>query len=221
MYVTYDLIIKIRKTYSSILIKKNLNMLESYPKKKQIISTAQALFWKYGMRRVSIEEICREANVSKMTFYKFFKNKVDLVKYILDNIMDESTKEYQSIMNQDIPFHEKVVQTIDMKLRSVDKISPEFYADLHQNAVPEVSEHFHNISDRVLKLIVDDYKKAQKNGEVRKDLRITFIIYQLNKIFEMAGDPKLIDMYDSPQDLIMELTRFFFYGILPREIDAE
>lgn len=196
-------------------------MQQQSSKQIQIISTAQSLFWKYGMRRVSIEEICREANVSKMTFYKFFKNKVDLVKYILDKIEEDSTKEYQLIMKQDIPFHEKVVQTIDMKLRSVDKISPEFYADLHQNAVPEVSEHFHNISNRVLKLIVDDYRKAQKNGDVRKDLRIEFIIHQLNKIFEMAGDPKLIDMYDSPQDLIMELTRFFFYGILPREIDAK
>ena len=196
-------------------------MPESNPKAKQIIITAQSLFWKYGMRRVSIEEICRESNVSKMTFYKFFTNKIDLVKYILNKIEEESTKEYKSIMSQDIPFHKKIVQTIDMKMRSVDQISPEFYADLHQNAVPEVSEHFNHISNRVLELIVDDYKKAQKNGEVRKDLKIEFIIYQLNKIFDMAGDPNLIKMYDSPQDLIMELTRFFFYGILPRDINAK
>ena len=67
-------------------------MLQVNPKQNQIISTAQSLFWKYGMRRVSIEEICRDARVSKMTFYKFFKNKVDLVKFILDKIMDESMK---------------------------------------------------------------------------------------------------------------------------------
>ncbi|MEJ2543003.1 MAG: TetR/AcrR family transcriptional regulator [Calditrichaceae bacterium] len=186
-------------------------------KQKQIIKTAQSLFWKYGMRRVSIEEICREANVSKMTFYKFFKNKVDLVKYILDKIMEDSSKEYQTIMNQDIPFHEKVAQTIDLKLRSVDKISPEFYADIHQNAVPEVSKHFQNISNRVLNLIVDDFKNAQRNGEVSKDLKIEFIMYQLEKLFAMAGDQKLISLYGSPQDLIMQLTRFFFYGILPRD----
>jgi AcrR family transcriptional regulator len=196
-------------------------MSESNLKKKQIISTAQALFWKYGMRRVSIEEICGVAKVSKMTFYKFFKNKIELVKYILDKIEEESTKEYQTIMSQDISFHKKVLQTIDMKMKSVDKISSEFYADLHQNAIPEISEHFNNISTRVLDLIVDDYKKAQGKGEIRKDLKIEFIIYQLNKIFEMAGDANLIEMYDSPQDLIMELTRFFFYGILPREIDAK
>jgi len=196
-------------------------MQQLNPKQKQIILTARSLFWKYGMRRVSIEEICLKANVSKMTFYKFFKNKTELVKYILNKIEEESINEYQSIMGQNIPFHKKVVQTINMKLRSVDQMSPEFYADLHQNAVREVSEHFHNISGRVSELIVDDYKKAQKNGEIRKDLKIEFIIYQLEKLFAMAGDKNLINLYDSPQDLIMELTRFFFYGISPGEIDAQ
>jgi AcrR family transcriptional regulator len=36
----------------------------------RIASTAEKLFMKFGIRRVSVEEICREASVSKMTFYK-------------------------------------------------------------------------------------------------------------------------------------------------------
>jgi len=39
-------------------------------KYNQIIDTSKKLFWKYGIKRVTIEEICREAGVSKMTFYK-------------------------------------------------------------------------------------------------------------------------------------------------------
>lgn len=193
-------------------------MPQSNPKKKQIIATAQSLFWKFGMRRVSIEEICREANVSKMTFYKFFKNKVELVKYILDEIEEESTEKYFNIMKQDIPFHKKVIQSINLKMEQVDHLSSEFYADLHQNAVPEIAEHFNNISNKGIQLIVDDYTQAQRKGEIRKDVKIEFVIYQLKKLMEMANAQNLINLYDSPQDLIMELTRFFFYGILPREI---
>jgi AcrR family transcriptional regulator len=194
-------------------------MPEINTKRQQLINTAQSLFWKFGMSRVTIEEICREARVSKMTFYKYFENKVDLVKYILDQIEKNATAEYRSIMKKDISFQEKIAQTIDLKLKNVNNLSPEFYADLHQNAVPEIAEHFNNISNRGLQLIVDDYKKAQINGEIRRDLKIEFIIYQLKKIFEMAGDPTLIKLYASPQDLIMELTRFFFYGILPRKMN--
>ncbi|MDH5400751.1 MAG: TetR/AcrR family transcriptional regulator, partial [Cyclobacteriaceae bacterium] len=53
-------------------------------KYQAIFETAKELFWKYGIRRVTIEEICKEAGVSKMTFYKFFPNKVALANTILE-----------------------------------------------------------------------------------------------------------------------------------------
>ena len=56
-------------------------------KQDQIIQAGRHLFWKYGMKRVSIEEICREAGVSKMTFYKYFANKTALALYILKTVL--------------------------------------------------------------------------------------------------------------------------------------
>lgn len=187
-------------------------------KAKQIVTKARSLFWKFGMKRVSIEEICREANVSKMTFYKYFKNKIELVKFILDQIEAESTEKYKQIMNQDLPFIEKVRETINLKMEQTEQLSQEFYADLHQNADPKIHDYFIQMTQRGIKLIMDDYTKAQINGDIRKDLKIEFIIYFLNKFFAMADDPNLIKMYDSPQAIIMELTNFFFYGILPRKM---
>ena len=68
------------------------------PKLEQIFSTARSLFMRYGIRRVSIEEICREANVSKMTFYKHFRNKVDILKFIIERMTSESMDKYNEIM---------------------------------------------------------------------------------------------------------------------------
>ena len=52
-------------------------------KKLQIVETAKDLFMRYGIRRVTIDEICRTAGASKMTFYKYFSNKIALLKEIL------------------------------------------------------------------------------------------------------------------------------------------
>ena len=49
-------------------------------KKEQIVHTAETLFTRYESKRVTVEEICRLARVSKMTFYKHFSNKVELIK---------------------------------------------------------------------------------------------------------------------------------------------
>jgi AcrR family transcriptional regulator len=169
------------------------------PKKQQIVSTARDLFWKYGFRRVSIEEICREANVSKMTFYKHFKNKDELAKYIIDLITGIAMKKYREIMDSDMPFIQKVQKSILLKMESSNEMSQEFFDDFHKNASPELREHFN------------------KKGDVRPDINPNFILYYLDKILEMAKDENLMKMYKSPPDLINELTRFFFYGILPRK----
>lgn len=54
-------------------------------KKEEIISSAIKLFSKYWPKKTSIDEIIKEAQVGKGTFYLYFKNKEDLYKKIIDN----------------------------------------------------------------------------------------------------------------------------------------
>jgi AcrR family transcriptional regulator len=186
------------------------------PKLQQIYTTAKAMFMRYGFKRVSIEEICREANLSKMTFYKFFSNKFDLLKFILEKITSESLAEYRDILKQDIPYAEKVTQMIQMKMKYSDGIGQEFFNDLYKNADPDLVAFWQQKTQEIMQLVLEDLKAAQAQGDVRAEIKPEFILYFLNHIFEMIKDDKLLQLYDSPQALINELTRFFFYGIMPR-----
>jgi len=188
------------------------------PKKRHIVEAAKELFWKFGIKRVSIEEICKEANVSKMTFYKHFKNKNELIKFILDFITGSAMEEYNEIMNRDIPYKEKVDLTIKLKMKSSDHMSSEFFRDFSQTATHELKDYYQKIAQKNLSVFMNDFIEAQKKGEIRKDLNPMFIIYFLNQMLEMTKDENLIAMYPHPQDLIMELTNFLFYGIMPREL---
>lgn len=187
------------------------------PKVKQLVKTGKELFWKYGIKRVTVEEVCEEAKVSKMTFYKYFENKMDFVKFILEHVIDESMREYHDIMKMDIPFKEKVEKTLDLKLKGTTGISEEFYNDYIGNASPDMVQFIHQQMNKSIGLIMKDYIQAQKQGHIRSDIKPEFIIYFLNHIFDMMKDPKLEAMYSNTQDLIMETTNFFFYGILQRD----
>ena len=70
---------------------------------------------------------------------------------------------------------------------------------------------------QIMGLIIKDYAEAQKRGDIRQDIKIEFILWYLNKMLDMMKDDTLGKMYDSPQDLIMEMVNFFFYGIMPRK----
>ncbi len=193
-----------------------MNPSEENPKFRSLAETATNLFWRYGVSRVTIEEICREAEISKMTFYKFFKNKIDLAKYILGKKLDEGMTKYQEIMNSDIPFQLKIEKSIQLKMEQTENISAELIDDIYRNPYPELLEFFNEKKAEFLNRILVDYTDAQKSGHLRTDIKPEFMLYFLNHMFQLTKDTELNSLYNSPQELIMELTNFFFYGIMIR-----
>lgn len=178
------------------------------------MESGKKLFWKHGFKRVTIEEVCAEAKVSKMTFYKFFNNKMDLVKTILERLVKFSLEQYNELMESDIPFSEKVTKQIEMKMEGTADISNEFMDDLVIHADPETMEMMAKLTQQTFSIVMESYIKAQKEGHVRKDLKPEFILYFLNHMFDMLKDEKLVAMYGTTSELATEITKFFFYGIL-------
>jgi AcrR family transcriptional regulator len=189
----------------------------SNTKREQLIRTGKELFWKFGFRRVTVEEICSEAGISKMTFYKYFSNKLDLVKTIMDEILTHTIERYREIVDSDLPYPEKVTQLIELKREQVQAMSNEFFRDYVQSADREMSEYLQQITQKNMQMILADFYNAQKNGDIRKDLKVEFIMYVMNQLIEMTHDDRLLHMYENPEDLVMEITNFLFYGILSRE----
>lgn len=190
----------------------------SNPKRELILRTGKELFWKYGFKRVTIEEVCKEAGISKMTYYKYFSNKIELVKTIMDKVLSDSLDKYKRIMASDIPYPEKVVAMVHLKRDQIETMSNEFFRDYVQSGDPELISYLEQLSGESLQMFANDFKKAQEDGDIRKDLKIEFIMYIMNHLVEMAQEEALMNMYDEPQDLVMEITNFLFYGILNREV---
>ncbi len=189
----------------------------SNPKRELILTTGKELFWKFGFKRVTVEEVCKEAGISKMTYYKFFNNKIDLVRTLMDTVMQESLERYNEIMESEIPYPEKVVAMIHLKRDQIETMSSEFFRDYVQSGDPELISYLEQLSRDNLQTFTNDFKKAQENGDIRRDLKIEFIMYMMNHLTEMAQDDALLNMYDQPQELVMEIINFLFYGILNRD----
>ena len=184
---------------------------------QKITETAHHLFMRHGIKRITIEEICRTAGVSKMTFYKYFNDKNDLALFVLDNIFTQGENRYQNIMDQDIPYSEKVKDIIKMKLEASKDVSQEMMQDLWHNSDPQVADYMTKRTQLVLKQFLDDMIDAQDKGEIRKGLNPHFILYLIGKMQDMTADEKVLNMYKTSQDLVSELVNFFFYGILTGE----
>ena len=182
----------------------------------QLVESAYGLFWKYGIKRVSVEEICQTAGVSKMTFYAHFKNKVDMALYVIEKVMQTGMEIYRNIMERDVPFAQKAADFLQMKLDASDGISQAILEDFLHSPSPEVAEYFQLKNKENLGILLNDLALAQKQGEIRPDIDPRFLLYFIRQIQEMASDNNLLALYDSPQSMSKELLNMFFYGILTR-----
>jgi AcrR family transcriptional regulator len=186
-------------------------------KYKDILKTSRELFFKHGFRRVSVEEICRKANVSKVTFYRFFDNKIELAKAVLDNEFTNGKIKFRELMNADLPPSEKIKGLLKMKFEGTNDISREFLQDFYMDPGSELTKYVEERTRMVWKEYIKDFKKAQKDGWIRKDLKIEFLILFSQKMGGLVNDEELLKLYKNPQELIMEFTKFFTYGITERE----
>ena len=55
---------------------------------KQILKTAGEMFFRLGVRSVSIDDICHELGMSKKTFYVYFASKEELIDRMLQQNID-------------------------------------------------------------------------------------------------------------------------------------
>lgn len=191
--------------------------MENFKNNKKFQSTvgkAKELFWKHGIRRVSIEEICAATPVSKMTFYKFFKKKEMLAEYILKEVLYGWHQGYIEIMKLDLSFTEKIKKVIDLEQSASENMSEEFIKDIYNNEFTELQKLITSERDKYHAEIVNDMIKAQKRSEIRQDIKPEFILYLLEDIGNKVMDEKISKLYNSKQELIMEVTNYFFYGII-------
>lgn len=182
-----------------------------------ILISSKTLFWKYGVKRVSVEEICKEAAVSKMTFYRHFKNKNELALEIMLEIFDKGLKDYRQVMVQDIPFVQKIEEIISLKFKNTEDVSEEFIKDIYVNGDITTQKMIVEYSETMLLEFKQDLANAQEKGWIRKDIKVAFIMKMRDQITQLLNDDSFLAMYKTPQEAIMEVTRFFFYGMMNSE----
>ena len=193
-----------------------MNVIVLNKKHSDILEAAKKLFWKYGYKRVSIEEICREAKTSKVTFYKFYPNKIELAKKIIDQIVENSMKDLKYLVENAVSTHELLGALIKAKKEGVHEISKEFVSDFYTDNSLGLREYILLRINEVTNETIVSLKHLQKRGLIRSDLNIPFFLHFAKKMDGFMDDPYLLSLFPNPEDLVMEITNLLTYGMAPR-----
>lgn len=186
------------------------NKSKKYP---LILAAGKKLMWKYGIRKVSIEEISKEAGVSKMTFYRLFENKYKLAEAILEAEFVVNMKKYKDLMAEDISYSQKIQRIIQMKTEGTSDISSEMVNDILTMDDPGLKQVIQKQRMASMTEWMKDMETAKENGWVRSEIKPEFFLAMQGKISEMIMDENFMQMFPDRATAISQITRFFFWGI--------
>jgi AcrR family transcriptional regulator len=189
-------------------------------KKEVLILAAEELFTQKGIRQVSVEEIVRNANVSKATFYKYFTDKKDILEHTLQRAIDAVIKDFQVLLEkgkQHRMTKEDFLKIFDMN--EYDKLFQSgLLIELLQD-YPEIVEGIQEwYQDNLMPLFYDLIRMAKVDGIVRMDVDTEVLIIYMQSI----RNPKIRE--DSPilqrmsfKEFNKKYMDFFLYGVMVRD----
>lgn len=152
-------------------------------KEKQIVDAARKLFYKFGFKKVSMDEIAREAGVTKKTVYTYFSSKEELFKYFIQEELDNMKKIVEDIEKEDLDFFEAVHQIIFQLIKYKNK--RQFFklmtneAEVLKSSI--ASKTLNLIDEQIQSYIYDIVKNAMDKGYIKKENPevVTFLVYKM------------------------------------------
>ena len=158
-------------------------------KRKEIIRRARAIYWKYGIRSVSMDDISRDLAISKKTLYQYFSNKQDLVGCVLNYAFDEFDNTVQNILKKDQNAIDDLLELSIKSSEHIKNVHPSVTFDL-QKYYPELHRESqlkkHNYATRYIR---ENILKGIKEGLYRSNLNIDLVASLYIQRLEDLHDP--------------------------------
>lgn len=100
--------------------------------KQQVISKAEELFMRYGIRSVTMDDIARELGMSKKTLYQYVENKSDLIEQIFQQQIQEEKCCIDQFRREAGDAIEEILKIARYVIRKLRQLSPTTMYDLQK-----------------------------------------------------------------------------------------
>ena len=184
-------------------------------KKKDILEAALELFMKYGVQKVSIAEIAKEANVSQVTIYNYFDSKNNLIHFVFKFYVDQIWDEMKVLLASNLPYEDKIKQMISFERNMANhSMNNKFFQDLLKDYATGQSYVEEVYLKEGLPLLIEFVNDGKNQGFIDPSLSNEAILFYLQMFQEyMQRD----DVVHTLLPLSEDLTKLFFYGIVGKK----
>lgn len=183
--------------------------------KERILSEAERLFWKYGVRSVTMEDIAHQLGISKKTIYQHFSDKEAILCQVIKERIEADETEMRCMVDTTANPIEELMMVLEMMRLKQDQVSPNLLIDIKRH-YPQAFALFRKYMDiQLMKSILENIQKGISEGLYRKDINPAILARMRIEQIEMAFNN---DFFPTSQyttlEIQQELIHHFVRGML-------
>lgn len=157
----------------------------------RILNTARELFFKYGLRNVTMDDISKELGMSKKTLYQAYENKKDIVQAITKKFLVNHEQQYELLIIEAKDALDEMLKLMGDLNYIFERLNPRMIFDM-QRYFPEAWEIFgEHKNNFMLAKIIENLNRGMKEGLFRKDINMEIIARMRLEQIQMALDPMI------------------------------
>jgi AcrR family transcriptional regulator len=181
--------------------------------KERIIESASVLFFRNGIRSITMSDIAKELGISKRTLYEVFHDKEELLETCVAEHLSQTSKEIEEIIASS-------KNVIDVMMRIYAKYLKEMQGT-NKSVIHDLKKYHSPVYKRIeckqhenMKSFLPFLQKGIEQGLIRKDVNVEITIWLLKSQFKALTEDNYIptDQY-STEEIISTIILNFIRGI--------
>ena len=184
----------------------------------EILERATQVYMKYGVKSVTMDDLAKELSISKKTIYKYYSDKPELVKAIIEMKVEMDQAVCSNSAQQSNNAIEEMISISKFVIENIGSINPTVFYDL-QKFYPEAWQviQTHKWSF-VLNMITVNIERGIKEGLYRKNLNAKIIGKQYVVANDMITNTNIFPWPEFKfEEFFKEIMRFQLNGMVNEE----
>ncbi|OFY93289.1 MAG: hypothetical protein A3K10_07745, partial [Bacteroidetes bacterium RIFCSPLOWO2_12_FULL_31_6] len=158
--------------------------------KDRILKGAEELFFKYGIKSITMDDISKHLAISKKTIYHYFDDKNQVVETLMKERMRVNECEVEQIAKESENVIIEVFGLMKHLSAMFSQMNPNLFYDL-QKYHPDSWKLFKDFKEECVERMVENsIKKGIKDGLVRSDINPKIIARMRMEMVEIGFNPQ-------------------------------
>jgi AcrR family transcriptional regulator len=177
--------------------------------KDHIQIAAIDLFSRSGIKRVSMDDVARKANVSKRTLYDFFRDKESLLIGVLNKMSEPFAECFESLEKQPYTALETILLFNEKLMEKQVWFCEDFFEDIKR--YPAAFRLLTEKKMRFLSEIIKLLKRGEKESVFMSDINYDIISLMAHRQFRKSESSDIADVFTGYTHEEIHNTLFFIF----------